>query len=190
MRKNALTQKSRILNIFTKECTDLIYQKNILDLGSHTGDISNFLLNLGAKSVTGIEKRKDTLDIAKNLYPKVNFVCMDIEDKKILEYFKNTEVVFCLAVLYLLKNQEKLFLDISKNTNIKTVIVDNPYLEKNTFITMENGGEDVFFSMLSVENLEKMFKNSGFKILTKKQYLLNTEYPYMKNRILFLLNRD
>jgi len=198
MRENAFTEKNRISNIFTEEAISLINQKNILDLGSHHGDLSNLALNFGAKSVTGIEKIKENFDIAKDSYPEVNFVCMDIENEKILDYIKEADVIFCLGILYSLKDQEKFFLDISKNNKIKTIIVDTHYSEKDTFMTThahhfivsKKDGVNENLKMLSVDNLEKIFKNSGFSILKKNTYKMNIQNDYMKDRVSFLLVRE
>jgi hypothetical protein len=190
MREKILTEKARVSSIFNEKAIPLIQDKNVLDLGSFQGDLSNHALTLGAKSVTAIEKTKEDFDIAKDLFPDVNFINMSVEDLKILDYIEKAEVVFCLGILYLLKDQKGLFSNISKNKNIKTVIVDNAYIEEDTFIETQQRGENVFLDMMSISNLEKMFIDGGFEILEKQRYFMGIQNIYMQNRISFLLHRE
>jgi hypothetical protein len=189
MREKILTGKSRVSAIFNEKSIPLIQNKNVLDLGIYQGDFSNHALDLGAKSVTAIEKRKEDFDIAKDLFPNVNFINMSVEDLEILEYIEKAEVVFCLGIFYLLKNQKELFLNISKNKNIKTVIVDYACVEEDVFFETKQRGEDVFLDMMSTNNLEKMFVDGGFEILSKTKYIMDIQNIYMRNRICFLLHR-
>jgi 16S rRNA G966 N2-methylase RsmD len=189
VREKILTEKSRVSAIFNEKSIPLIQNKNVLDLGTHQGDLSNHALDLGAKSVTAIEKTKEDFDIAKDLFPNVNFINMSVEDLEILEYIEKAEVVFCLGIFYLLKNQKELFLNISKNKNIKTVIVDYACVEEDVFFETKQRGEDFFLDMMSTNNLEKMFVDSGFEILSKTKYNMEIQNIYMRNRICFLLHR-
>jgi hypothetical protein len=190
MREKILTEKARVSAIFTEKAISLIQDKNILDLGSFQGDLSNHALVLGAKSITAIEKTKEDFDIAKDLFPNVNFINMSVEDLEILEYIEKAEVVLCLGIFYLLKNPKDLFLNISTNKNIKTIIVDYAYAEEDIFVEMEQRGENVFFNIMSIDNLEKMFIDGGFTILNKKRYIMGIQNTYMRNRISFLLHRE
>jgi predicted RNA methylase len=190
MREKILTEKDRVSAIFTQKAISLIKDKNILDLGSFQGDLSNHALVLGAKSITAIEKTKEDFDIGKKLFPDVNFININIEDSEILDYIEKAEVVFCLGIFYLLKDPKKIFFDISKNKKIKTIIVDSAYIEEDTFVPMEHHGKNLFFNMTSTDNLEKMFVDSGFNILNKQRYAMGIKNTYMQNRICFLLHRE
>jgi predicted RNA methylase len=185
MVKRILTEKHRVSNIFTEDVISLINNKKILDLGAHQGYFSNLALSYGAKSSIAIEKIQESCDIGKNLFPKVNFINLDVEDQRVFDYVKESEVVFCLGILYLLKNPEELFKKISYHYSIDTIVVDYPYHEKD--IVEEY--DDWTFNIMSINNIEQMFKNAGFEILVKNKYDLQVENKYMKNRISFLLHR-
>jgi predicted RNA methylase len=185
MVKEILTERHRVSNIFTEDVISLINNKKILDLGAHQGYFSNLALSYGAKSSIAIEKIKESCDIGKGLFPEVNFVNLDLEDQRIFEYVEESEVVFCFAILYLLENQKELFKKISDHQNIKSVVVDYPYHEIDTIKKYD----DCTYDIMSINNIEQMFKDAGFEILVKNKYDLQVENKYMKPRISFLLHR-
>jgi hypothetical protein len=73
--------------------------------------------------------------------------------------------------------------DISSYPNIKTIIFETAFIEKDLLLPSE-------YNLLSETTLTEIFTNNGFSILDIKKYELDTDYGYMSDRIVFVLNKE
>lgn len=168
--------------IFSTEYSHMISGKRVLDLGSAFGDMTKMVLDMGASSCIGIEKDLSCCVTSKVKYPTLEFVNIDVEGSDIDEYLKNADTVMLIGILYLLKDQDSFFNKISQYSNIKNVIVENAFSEEDIFLKG-------YHNILSENNLKNMFLSNGFKILGSNKYFLHINDNYMRNRILFFLER-
>jgi SAM-dependent methyltransferase len=100
--------------------------KNVLDLGCHTGDSSRKIASFGAKSVTGIEIRQSSLDLAvqETTSSNINYFCEDITNYNFINpLVAQSEVVACFGVFYHLFDHFR-FLSCILKPNIEYVLLE------------------------------------------------------------------
>ena len=140
----------------------------ILDLGCGTGRDSRWFSEKGF-DVTGVDFSKEMLKIAKRIAPKAKFILQDISRLEIKEKFDG---VWCSFVL--LHSRKKDIFSILKK--IRRLLKKNGVL----FVaTREGAGERIepehlnkklkmFETFFRTEELEKIVKLAGFKILKSR----------------------
>jgi 2-polyprenyl-3-methyl-5-hydroxy-6-metoxy-1,4-benzoquinol methylase len=181
-RQEDYIQEIRVSNIFNEKTIELIKNKNILDLGIHQGHLSNLAFSFGAKSITGIDGRIENCYLGKSIHPTINFINKDLNTESYLDLIEDVDVIFCLGVSYYIKNFNKTISDIFSFLNIKTIIFETAFIEEDTITDLYN--------LLSEKTLTDIFTNNNFNIIDIKKYKLDTNYEYMSDRIVFVLNRD
>lgn len=79
--------------------------KTVLDLGCAEGAISEYALDQGAKSATGVEIVAEHVDVGRRLYPRVQFQIADLHHWGDREQMagKQWDVVLMLACLHKLR---------------------------------------------------------------------------------------
>jgi 2-polyprenyl-3-methyl-5-hydroxy-6-metoxy-1,4-benzoquinol methylase len=182
-REEDYTQEIRVSNIFNAKTIELIQDKDILDLGIHQGHLANLAFSFGAKSITGIEKNPSNCDLGKSLHPDINFINKNLNTENYLDLLQNIDVIFCLGVSYYVDDVQSMVSDISSYPNIKTIIFETAFIEKDLLLPSE-------YNLLSETTLTEIFTNNGFSILDIKKYELDTDYGYMSDRIVFVLNKE
>ena len=182
-REEDYTQEIRVSNIFNTKTIELIQDKNILDLGIHQGHLANFAFSFGAKSITGIEKRLSNCDLGKSLHPDINFINKNLNTDSYLDLVENADVIFCLGVSYYVDDVQSMVSSISSFPNIKTIIFETAFIEEDLILPSE-------YNLLSEKTLTEIFTNNNFNILEIKKYELNTDYGYMSDRIVYILNKN
>lgn len=107
----------------------LIKNKKVLDLACHDGTSSMILSDVGAKSVVGVDIRRDLIDIANQLREGRNifYFCNDIENLDLIRALvKESEVVICLGAFYHLRNNFD-WLDTVCADNIEYVMLETVF---------------------------------------------------------------
>jgi hypothetical protein len=182
-REEDYTQEIRVSNIFNTNTAGLIKDKNILDLGIHQGHLANFAFSFGAKSITGIERSLENCDLGKSLHPNINFINKNLNAESYLDFLKDAHIIFCLGVSYYIEDFEAMVSNISSYSNIKTIIFETAFVEED--ISIPN-----LYNLLSEKTLTDIFTNNSFNIVDTNKYKLDTEFEYMSDRIVFVLNKD
>ena len=72
---------------------------------------------------------------------------------------------------------------ISSFPNIKTIIFETAFIEEDLLLPSE-------YNLLSEKTLTEIFTNNNFNILEIKKYELDTDYGYMSDRIVYILNKN
>lgn len=76
--------------------------KRILCIGCGTGEECDYMFNLGAKEVVGIDVVKEMIDLAKESYPKIKFKIMDM---KKIDFEENSfDFVYSSLALHYIKD--------------------------------------------------------------------------------------
>ena len=108
----------------------LIQNKSILDIGSHTGIFSWAALQLGAKFVHGIDVEKRTVKRCMELFLKeeISSSKYKFETESIIEFLeriekKSFDTVFCFGVLYYMTEPLRL-LSLMARAAKKTILID------------------------------------------------------------------
>ena len=158
----------------------------ILDLGCGTGRDSRWFSEKGF-DVTGIDFSKGMLKIAKRIAPKAKFILQDISRSKIDERFDG---VWCSFVLLHLRRKD-IFSILRK---IRKLLKKNGVL----FVATKEGiGEKIepehlnkklkiFETFFRTEELEKMVKCAGFKILKSR---LDSDRQKSEEKIIIIYAR-
>jgi 2-polyprenyl-3-methyl-5-hydroxy-6-metoxy-1,4-benzoquinol methylase len=181
-RQEDYTQKIRVSNIFNQKTIELIKNKNILDLGIHQGHLSNLAFSFGAKSITGIESELDNCNQGKTLHPDIIFINRDLNVDKYLDLMENTDVIFCLGVSYYINDFNEMISKISFLSNIKTIIFETAFIEEDYNLPR-------LYTLLSEKTLTDIFTNNNFNIVETNKYKIDTEFPYMSDRMVFVLEK-
>ena len=182
-REQDYTQEIRVSNVFNAKTIELIQNKNILDLGTHQGHLANFAFSFGAKSITGIEANLINCDLGKSLHPDIEFINKNLNTESYLDLIENVDVIFCLGVSYYIDDVQSMVANISSCSNIKTIIFETAFIEEDLLLPTS-------YNLLSETTLTEIFTNNGFNILDIKKYELDTDYGYMSDRIVFVLNKE
>ena len=182
-REQDYTQEIRVSNIFNSKTIELIQDKNILDLGIHQGHLSNLAFSFGAKSITGIESELEHCDQGKSLHPDINFINKDLNVDSYLDLAKDADVVFCLGVSYYIDDFNEMVSNISSLSNIKTIIFETAFIEEDYILPS-------LYTLLSEKTLTDIFTNNNFNVTETKKYKLDTEFQYMSDRMVYVLERN
>lgn len=182
-REEDYTQEIRVSNVFNTKTIELIQDKNILDLGIHKGHLSNLALGFGAKSITGIDKELENCEDGKSLHPDINFINKNLNTDSYLDLVENADVVFCLGVSYYVDDVQSMVSSIASCPNIKTIIFETAFFQEDLLIPEE-------YNLLSEKTLTEIFTNNNFNVIDIKKYELDTDYGYMSDRIVFVLNKE
>lgn len=67
---------------------------NILDIGCGCGYLTNIIFSHGCKNIIGIDISKESIKIAKNLYPHINFL-----KRNIFSFTFHKEFQLCISVM-------------------------------------------------------------------------------------------
>ncbi len=175
-------KKIKLYSKYIDEFTCSLTGKNVLDIGSSSGDFSNYLASSGL-NVTGLDFSEKSLDIAKSRYKNVNFICSDITDFIPKEKFDG---IFSKDTLFHLPDEDltRLLLNLHKMLTSDgkiLIILDIP----------KEGGEKIYdepldtrfklyYNYLTEEKITGLLTNSGFKI-DKVEYINDKNlYVYAK----------
>ena len=101
--------------------------KNVLELGSYEGGITQLFHNLGC-NIIGIEGSNRNINISRQRYPHITFIQLDC-DKNIFEHIENTkfDIIIHWGLLYHLKFPKESILNCLKHTKyifLESIIVD------------------------------------------------------------------
>ena len=100
-----------------------------------------------------------------------------------MDLVENADVIFCLGVSYYVDDVQSMVSSISSCSNIKTIIFETAFIEEDLLLPGE-------YNLLSEKTLTEIFTNNNFNILDIKKYELDTDYGYMSDRIVFVLNKN
>jgi len=157
--------KSRWSNMFSEHVVSFFNDKNVLDIGCLDGYSTFLYYKNGAKKVTGIDIDENYVKISKINYPSLNFKVQDAESIDYQNDFNDIEVVSCLGLLYLLKDQKSFLEKLSINSNIKTVIIETVNYNKEEIFSFR----DIKF--LNIDILKNIFIKNGWSIGHEMSFL-------------------
>jgi SAM-dependent methyltransferase len=123
--------QSRWIYTFNKHVVSFFTDKNVLDVGCLDGYGTFLYYKNGAKEVTGLDIDEDYVKVSRINYPGLTFKIKDAENIDYKNDFNNIEVVSCLGLLYLLKDQKTFLTKLAVNNNIKTVIIETVNYNEN-----------------------------------------------------------
>jgi len=154
-----------------------LIQKNssILELGCGTGDLIG---NLAPSYGVGVDISDGMIKIAKKRFPKINFVCKDVN-----QYHSNKKFDYIIisGTLNSVSNIQELLQSISKMATSDTrIIVDcynqlwNPILK----LSQKSGLKmpEIIFNWLSIDDIENFFYISGYQVVKHDFRLLFPKY--------------
>jgi predicted RNA methylase len=128
----------------------LFQDRVVLDLACYTGVSSNYAKQCGAKFVIGVDYDKNALTIARQNFSgdRIEFLCQDIEDSRLLQPLANlSQVVMSFGALYHFTDLHKLL------TTVAQPHVE--YLLLDTLYGPETSGPDTYC------RFEKQIKSTG-----------------------------
>lgn len=171
--------------IIKTQCIKLLNIKNddkVLDLCCGTGDLTRIIKNYTSE-VTGIDFSENMLKIAKKKDVHVNYICADITNLP----FSNQSFDFVTAGFGLrnVENLEKVLTEIHRTLKSGGIFLHLDFGEKNvlskcfdkfvlTFIGFLKPYEYLIKSkqdFYSPSELIKIFEQSGFKLLKRKDFI-------------------
>ncbi len=168
---------------------------SFLDIGCGGGLVCESISKLGGK-ITGIDFVKNNIKVAKkhalknNL--KINYICKDIEKEN---YIKKFDIIIMYEVLEHLDNWPKFIKKIKKNLNKNGTLIlstlnrnlKSKYLSiiiaENLLRWIPKGTHD-YNKFIKPKEIEKVFKNEGFKITNFRGLIFNPikwEWTFSQN---------
>jgi len=160
--------QSRWTNMFNEHVVSFFNVKNVLDIGCLDGYSTFLYYKNGAKKVTGIDIDENYIKISKINYPSLNFKVQDAESIDYENNFNDIEVVSCLGLLYLLKDQKSFLEKLAIDKNIKTVIIEtvnyNQEEEMRKLHTLK---------FLKIDILKNIFFQNKWDLKYEKSFLAN-----------------
>ena len=105
--------------------------KNIIDLGCGKGSLTHVLKKKN-NSVTALDISETAINTAKEKYPDIKFVCMDINDvdafgKYVSDREEKTNLIISRELFSYLKNWKKILKIISEATEYFLISLDMPH---------------------------------------------------------------
>ncbi len=158
----------------------------ILDIGCAAGTLTNKVSQILPNSkITGVDVYSSALAFGKKRYPHINFVLSDAHK---LPFKKNSfDLIICIETIEHVSDPEKVFME------VKRVLGQN-----GTFILIMDSGSWLFRIVWEIweksrgkvwqgahlhpfhhNELEKLIKKSGFKIIRKKFSNLGMEVSFV-----------
>jgi SAM-dependent methyltransferase len=171
-----LLRKKR-LTLVVKYCKD---RENILDVGSHYGEILNFMDRQRIKIYTGIDICAEAIKHSLRKWPEYRFYCIDVEGNFEIPGDIKYDCIIMSAVWEHLKNPEKVLREISRflvENGYIIITTPHPLGEK----ILEIGSRIGLLSREAIEQHKELFDKKkfeiisaslGFKIKTYKRFLL------------------
>lgn len=146
---------------------------SILDVGSGEGTTLNKLQKQKiGKRLEGLEYLDTAIKIGRKLYPKLKLKQGTIFD---LPYKDNSfDLLLCMEVLEHIENPETAIPELHRVTSkyLLVSVPNEPFFMMSNFMrgkNLERWGNDIeHINHWSATGIEKLIKNSGFKILTRK----------------------
>lgn len=136
--------------------------KTFLDVGCNEGFFCGFAQFSGATKVTGVDIKREFLDMAKIYFPECQFICQDWEDLGPEKY----DVILCASAIHYAKDQPKLIEELVSRLNPGGTLV----LE----IGVAPGEENEF------KEVRRAFDSRLFPTISKLQQMLD---PYASKYI-------
>ncbi len=137
---------------------------SILELGCGTGDIIG---SLSPSYGVGVDISEDMLNVARERFPDIEFVCSDIESFFVKKKF---DYIIISGTLSSVENIQALFQSISRMCTSDTrVIVEcynqlwNPILKLSEKLGLKM--PEVVFNWLSIDDVENFFDISGYQVV-------------------------
>ena len=114
---------------------NLIEGKKVLDLASHDGRFSYACVQLGAKSVTGVEGRQELVDFAKQNVPEGTFVCADLFNYLADAKPGDFDTILCFGVFYHTMRQDEMLAQF-RRLSPDTVIIDTAVYSEGVMLKL------------------------------------------------------
>lgn len=148
---------------------------SVLELGCGVG---NLIANLSPSYGVGVDISEETINIAKQKYPNINFVCKDIEEFSLNRKF---DYIIISGTLNSVNNIQQLLQKISKMVTPDTRIIVNCYNQLwNPIIKLAQKLRlkipEVIFNWLSIDDVENLFYISGYQVIKRDFFLLFPKY--------------
>lgn len=103
-----------------------IKNKNVLDVACGSGYFSNYILSKGAKSVTGVDIDKDSIEYAKNNFQNISLEFLEWDAENLGSLNKSFDIVVSMETIEHLNYPMKFL------SEIKKVLIPNGYLILST----------------------------------------------------------
>jgi len=84
------------LDIIRAFFTDIDRDLSIIELGCNRGNFIQVLLNMGFTNITGVDINREAIEMARESFPKLNFIKTTIED---FDYYEKYDIVATCGVL-------------------------------------------------------------------------------------------
>lgn len=141
-----------------KELLPDLTGKNVLDLGCGFGNNCIDFINLGAKSVTGVDISKNMLNeaIKNNSHPKINYINMPLEDLEKLN--QKYDFVYSSLCFHYIKEFDKLIKDIYSLLASDGVLL---FSQEHPFVTASDESAGCYIK--DAENIPCSFCFNGYQ---------------------------
>lgn len=150
-------------------------ESSVLELGCGTGELIG---NLGVSLAVGVDISDKMLEVAKNKFPDVEFICADIEK---LELHRKFDYIIISDTLCSVRDIQLLLIKISSMATSDTrFIVDyynplwNPILRFSEKLRMKM--PEVYFNWLTLDDIENFFYISGYQVIKHEFLMLLPKY--------------
>jgi len=148
---------------------------SILELGCATGDLIG---NLSPSYGVGVDISDEMIKIAKKRFPRVNFVCSDVESFDTKKKFDYIIISGTLNSVYNIQGLlEKILNFCTPDTRIIVNIYNqlwNPILKFSQKSKLKM--PEIFFNSISIDDIENFFDISGYQPVSRKFLLLFPKY--------------
>jgi ubiquinone/menaquinone biosynthesis C-methylase UbiE len=150
-------------------------ESRILELGCGTGSLIGGLF---PSYGVGVDISEGMVKVARKRFPKIKFICQDIESFHSEEKF---EYIIISGTLGTVKNIQKLLQNITKMCSSDTRLVINYYNQLwNPIINISHSfklkRKEIVFNWPSVEDIENFLYISGYQIIKRDFFLLFPKY--------------
>lgn len=167
----------------------LLNGKIILDLGCGIGSFTKYVADKGYM-VEGIDFSKNMISIAKEKIENANFYEMDINDLKTNKKYDG--IMSINSIIHIEKKEIKKVLksiyNILEDDGVFFLIIQEGVEEKYVIDPLD---EDVseFVSFYIEKEIEDIFVDSGFKIISKDKILNEADFELGNDQLVYYLKK-
>lgn len=168
---------------------DYLNGKNVLDMGCAMGSFTKYVADKGF-IVDGIDFCSNFINIAKRKVKNVNFYVMDMLDLKLDKLYDGVMLINSMIHI-----EKKHMVELFKN--IKSILNEDGIV----FVILQEGdGEQYvtepldeslteFVNFYQIEEIEEVFKQSGFKIIETKKIIDENYFELGNNQLVYYLKK-
>jgi len=168
----AYYHKKRFKSI--KKIIGNIKTNNILDIGCHSGLLTNLIKKWTGATIYGIDISESAINYAQKIYPEINFLSQDIENG--LSFEKNNfDIITCFDTLEHLIKIENVLRDINNKLRNEGYFIigipnENILFKIIWFIWTKTSGkvwEDAHVHHFNDKSIDEIITKHGFKLVER-----------------------